>query len=90
MNNIVVEVRRQNVETQANRFCKQNGGNAVVVYDGKLGIIMVYYNFTLNGEKMQAVVPITLSEASKVTVYSTIVRRIAGEIYETIREDREL
>lgn len=87
MTSAVVEVRRQNVETQINRFCKQHGGGGSVTYDAKLGVILVHYHCTLNDDKLQLLIPVTLSEASKVTVYTTIVRRIASQIYETIRQE---
>lgn len=87
MTSAVVEVRRQNVETQINRFCKQHGGEGFVTYDVKLGVILVHYHCTLNDDKLQFLIPVTLSEASKVTVYTTIVRRIAGQFYETIRQE---
>lgn len=87
MTNEVIEVRRQNVVTQVNRFCKQHGGEGCVTYDSKQGFIVVFYFCKLNETLMKLSIPVSLSEASKVNVYTTIVRRIASQIFEKIREE---
>ncbi len=87
MHNTVIEVRRENVVTQVNRFCKSHGGTGSVVYDESQGVIVVNYYCTLNEKEVVMHIPITLSEASKVNVYTTLVRRIASNIYESIREE---
>lgn len=73
--------------TQVNRFCKQHGGEGCVTYDSQQGIIVVRYFCTLNDTKMELAIPVSLSEASKVNVYTVIVRRIASQIFEKIREE---
>lgn len=87
MTNAVIEVRRQNVVTQVNRFCKQHGGEGSATFDDELGVILVHYVCKLNDTIMAMEIPITVSEASKVNVYTVIVRRIASQIFEKIREE---